>query len=124
MATTDEKVRYSDNELEEINDGQEDMYHWDTDEDEPIEILEDGDNYCLQWVNVPNYVQAAFTKIDEQLSRVMWNIYQKEYDSPFSNTGEKFKNDVFEVEAYSWDDEYNQEYNFKWNKTIFYLYYQ
>lgn len=26
----------------------------------------------------------------------------------------KFKNDVFEVEAYSWDDEYDQPYNFKW----------
>jgi hypothetical protein len=63
---------------------------------------------------VPNYVQAAFRQIDEELSRVMWNINQKEFDSPFNNTGNKFKNDVFEVEAYSWDDEYNQEYNFKW----------
>ena len=117
-----EKQEISDDELEEINDGQEDMYHWDTDEDEPIEVFDDemyddGSNYhcCSQWVDVPNYVQAAFTKIDEQLSRVMWNTTQEEYESPFSNTGNKFKNDVFEVEAYSWDDEYDQEYNFKWN---------
>ena len=115
----EEEQEISDEELEEINDNHEDMYHWDNDEDEEIEILdeemcEDDGSYNFNWISIPNYVQAAFSKIDEQLSRVMWNIYQKEYDSPFSNTGEKFKNDVFEVEAYSWDDEYNQEYNFKW----------
>ena len=64
--------------------------------------------------DVPDYVQAAFSLIDEELARVMWNINQEEFDSPFSNTGEQFKNDVFEVEAYSWDDEYDQKYNFKW----------
>ena len=63
---------------------------------------------------VPNYVQAAFRQIDEELSRVMWNINQEEFDSPFDNTGNEFKNDVFEVEAYSWDEEYDQKYNFKW----------
>lgn len=63
---------------------------------------------------VPNYVQAAFRQIDEELSRVMWNINQEEFDSPFDNTGNKFKNDVFEIEAYSWDEEYDQKYNFKW----------
>lgn len=64
--------------------------------------------------DVPDYVQAAFSLIDEELARVMWNINQEEFDSPFSNTGERFKNDIFEVEAYSWDDEYDQKYNFKW----------
>ena len=110
----EEKQDVSDEELEEINDNHEDMYHWDNDEDEEIEIL-DCEEAQLHWIDTPNYVQAAFSKIDEQLSRVMWNINQEEYLSPFSNTGERFKNDVFEVEAYSWDDEYNQEYNFKWN---------
>ena len=63
---------------------------------------------------VPNYVQAAFRQIDEELSRVMWNIHQEEFESPFDNTSNQFSNDVFEVEAYSWDDEYDQKYNFKW----------
>lgn len=111
----EEKQDISDDELEEINDNHEDMYHWDNDEDEPIEILDCENEAQPRWIDTPNYVQAAFSKIDEQLSRVMWNINQEEYSSPFSNTGERFKNDVFEVEAYSWDDEYNQEYNFKWN---------
>lgn len=35
-------------------------------------------------------------------------------DDPFENTGSRFKNDVFEVEAYSWDDEYEQPFNFRW----------
>ena len=44
----------------------------------------------------------------------MWNKNQKYYDSPFSNTGNSFKNDIFGVEAYSWDDDYEQPYNFKY----------
>lgn len=35
-------------------------------------------------------------------------------NTPFDNGGAHFKNDVFEVEAYSWDDDYEQPYNFKW----------
>ena len=44
----------------------------------------------------------------------MQNTTQKQYHSPFGNTGNKFKNDVFEVEAYSWNDDVEQPYNFKW----------
>lgn len=49
-----------------------------------------------------------------ELERVMWNANQTEYANPFSNSGETFKCDAFEVEAYSWNDEYEQPYNFKW----------
>lgn len=59
------------------------------------------------------YIVALLDEIDNQLSRVMWNREQKEYDSPFENTANSFKNDVFEVQAYSWDDEVSQPYNFK-----------
>ncbi|MDD4804039.1 MAG: hypothetical protein PHN69_02595 [Candidatus Pacebacteria bacterium] len=34
--------------------------------------------------------------------------------SPFENTGARFKNDVFEVQAYDWGNEEGQEYNFKY----------
>lgn len=34
--------------------------------------------------------------------------------NPFSNTGERFKNDVFEVQAYSWDEDEEQPFNFAW----------
>lgn len=59
------------------------------------------------------YIVALLDALDDQLSRVMWNKEQKEYDSPFENTANSFKNEVFEVQAYSWDDEVSQPYNFK-----------
>lgn len=60
-----------------------------------------------------NLLIAAFFMIHDELMRVMWNINQQEYDSPFINTSNKFVSSVFEVHAYSWVDE-NQEFNFKW----------
>ena len=65
--------------------------------------------------SVPSYVAAALSSIDGELDRVMWNINQQEYDSPFSNSGNKYKNSVFEVEAYDWNEDSDQQYNFKWN---------
>lgn len=62
---------------------------------------------------VPQIWDAALCFLREELDRVQWNAHQKEYSSPFNNTGNTFKCAVFEVHAYSWDDEY-QPYNFKW----------
>ncbi len=63
---------------------------------------------------VSNLLIAALEAIRTELNRVMWNKHQKDYDSPFGNTGNEFKCNVFEVEAYSWNDEVKQKYNFKW----------
>jgi hypothetical protein len=54
----------------------------------------------------------------ESLSQ-MWGVMKTPdkhggQGNPFDNSGGKFKCETFEVEAYSWDDEYNQPYNFKW----------
>lgn len=106
-----------DEKLKDINDEHENCHNWDLEDEEDIEVLDLTDNeeeYNSHWIDLPNYVQAAFRLIDEELYRVMWNINQEEFESPFDNTGNSFKNDVFEVEAYSWDDEYDQKYNFKW----------
>jgi hypothetical protein len=62
---------------------------------------------------VPRIMLAAFDMISYELERAMWNIHQKSYDSPFSNTGNEFKNDVFHAVAYSWGDD-EQPYNFAW----------
>jgi len=62
----------------------------------------------------PGYIYSHLSTIRDELDRVMWNIHQVEYDSPFGNTGNKYKNDVFEVCAYSWDDDVEQPYNFKY----------
>lgn len=64
----------------------------------------------------PKYVVALLSEISRMLDIVMHNkgMTYNDYDSPFSNTGNSYKNDVFEVQAYSWDDEHRQDYNFKW----------
>lgn len=62
----------------------------------------------------PDYVIALLKSIEQKMLVQYWNKFQKEMDSPFSNTAANFKNDIFEVEAYSWDDDYEQPYNFKW----------
>jgi hypothetical protein len=63
---------------------------------------------------VPNIWLAALDLIDKELCRVMRNINQEEYDSPFGNTGNRFECDKFIAEAYSWDNDYEQPFNFKW----------
>lgn len=62
----------------------------------------------------PYYVVALLRELENQLCRVYWNKTQQEYDSPFGNTGNRFSNNVFEVQAYSWDDENPTDYNFKY----------
>jgi len=63
---------------------------------------------------VPDIWEAALAFLSHELDRVMWNIHQKQYVGPFGNSGDAFRCGVFEVEAYSWDDEYDQPWNFKW----------
>jgi hypothetical protein len=62
---------------------------------------------------VPDIMLAAMTMVSDELSRVMWNIHQTDYHSPFHNTGNDFRNDVFHAVAYSWGDD-EQPYNFAW----------
>ena len=62
----------------------------------------------------PYYVIALLQAINTKLRIKWWNKYQEEMASPFENTSNKFSNDTFSVEAYSWEDEDEQSYNFKW----------
>lgn len=66
----------------------------------------------IQQYNCPNYIVALLREIDRQLNRIMWNIYQKEYNSPFNNTGNSFELGNFKVMAYNWNEEVEQDYNF------------
>jgi hypothetical protein len=65
-----------------------------------------------QLYNCPEYIVALLKMIDSELQRIMYNIHQEPYDSPFKNTGNRFALGNFEIEAYSWNDDYDQEYNF------------
>jgi len=62
---------------------------------------------------VSNLLMAALHEIEGELCRVMENITQKTYHSPFENYAEHFVCPTFEAHSYSWTDD-NQEYNFKW----------
>lgn len=62
---------------------------------------------------VPEIWDAALEAVRNTLDIVMWNIHQKKYASPFGNTGNSFKCDVFEARAYDWSEE-EQSFNFKW----------
>ncbi len=66
-----------------------------------------------QQYECPKWIVALLNELDNQLDRVMWNNTQKEYPSPFENTANSFKNDVFEVQAFDWNDDIEQPYNFK-----------
>lgn len=65
-----------------------------------------------QELECPKYIIALLRDIDRNLDRIMYNIEQQHYDSPFDNTANKFKLGNFEIQAYSWDDEVCQDYNF------------
>lgn len=75
----------------------------------------------LEYYPASNLLNAALFRIDDLLGKVMWNIHQEEYDSPFSNSGNTFKCDTYEVRAYDWSWDFDldtnsppQPYNFKW----------
>ena len=66
-----------------------------------------------------NLLMAALSYIDDVLDNCMFNANGEEYESPFSDTGNSFKCDTFEVRAYDWDwdareDSTPQPFNFKW----------
>lgn len=65
-----------------------------------------------QQYKCPNYIIALLREIDRQLDRIMWNIEQEDFDSPFGNTGNSFRLGNFEIHAYNWNDDESQEYNF------------
>lgn len=66
-----------------------------------------------QKYDCPRWVIALLMELNRQLSRVMWNTTQQHFDSPFENTVNEFKNSVFEVQAYNWNGDVVQKYNFK-----------
>ena len=49
-------------------------------------------------------------------TRLMLKMKQKDkrFESPFGNHGSKFSCDTFSVESYNWNDDVEQDWNFKW----------
>ena len=84
-----------------------------------------------QQFECPKYLTEALKSIRDAMEEK--EPFEQGY-TPFNNSGEKFKNEVFEVNAYDWsdceckgsgDDDWSQDkctcgwkpqlYNFKWN---------
>lgn len=59
--------------------------------------------------------RAMLDFIEKELSREYWNLYQKEIESPFGNTGNTYSNDYFTVRAYNWNEDLS-EFNFETDK--------
>ena len=53
-------------------------------------------------------IKSILDRIESELERCYWNKNHKEMLSPFKNTGETYKNDLFVVRAYSWSDDENE----------------
>lgn len=70
-------------------------------------------NNTIYEYDCPEWIIALLQSLDYELGIAMWNVYQKEYDSPFMNTGNEFIGKNFEVHAYNWNEDVEQEYNFK-----------
>jgi hypothetical protein len=43
-----------------------------------------------------------------------WEQFHRDEPNPFSNSGYRYNGVKFSVHAYSWNEEENQEWNFKW----------
>jgi hypothetical protein len=63
---------------------------------------------------VPDLMEAVLGLLQYRLRTVQWNIHQEELPDPFSNSGGQFLSETFCVEAYDWDEDREQPWNFKW----------
>lgn len=71
----------------------------------------------------PEWIIAFLEYIESELDRVMWNRNQEEYESPFRNTGNAYKNDVFAFYAHNWDADlegtfYWRHFVVRWYKNL------
>jgi len=59
----------------------------------------------------PEYIVALLQYLEYEME----NTYDEiDTGSPFRNTGNTFNNDIFQVEAYSWNEDIPQLWNFKY----------
>lgn len=67
-----------------------------------------------QQFTVPEVWETALRFLREEHIRIMEERHRSGYDSPFDSTGTSFECPTFKVEAYDYDDDRQQPFNFKW----------
>jgi hypothetical protein len=84
----------------------------------PDEYVPELGQFCFGQPHQPYaadpYLEAALFMIENELDRVMGNIHQEKYPSPFRNTGNRFDCPTFSAHAYSWNEDEEQPWNFRW----------
>lgn len=65
-------------------------------------------------------IQSVLNRIENEMARLYWNNNQKDILSPFDNHGTIYKNDVFTVRAYNWDDNNLPNFEYKNFKVWWY----
>ena len=71
-------------------------------------------NKMIKWKHLNEedtaVVVSVFRDIQRELLRCYWNKNQKEMDSPFKNTGNYYSCKTFLVQAYTWDEDNNNNF--------------
>lgn len=69
-----------------------------------------------QPLECPVYIESILRLIEKRMDiKFGWVPLTGTDGNPFRNTGGEFHNDTFQVEAYSWNEDVEQLYNFKYN---------
>lgn len=68
-----------------------------------------------QMYECPEFIIDLLRGIERKLEIKYWNKNQKELESPFGNTGNSIKIGNLLIQAYNWDEDSSDEYNFKYN---------
>ena len=58
-------------------------------------------------------VLAVIRFVEERLARAYWNVHQQSM-RPCDNSGDRFDCDTFSIHAYSWNEDEDQQFNFRW----------
>jgi hypothetical protein len=69
------------------------------------------------WPDCPEYVEALLEHIESEMDRYYCNQSQKDFPSPFRNTGHDGDFCIpgqLEIYAFEWDEAIFQPFNFKW----------
>lgn len=72
--------------------------------------------------SVPSYVEATLVFLREEIERFFHNKFGSKLGpsiNPFDNSGFRAGSPVFSIHAYSWNEEENQQWNFRYHKIGF-----
>lgn len=67
-----------------------------------------------QEYDCPEHLKNVLAILSDELEKTLERNPYGQTGNPFDNTGGSFRCDTFVAEAYSWNEEYDQPFNFKY----------